>query len=81
VDHPFRFNKRDFDGNEEHGLPPPLVTRTIVLEQTRYLNVTLGKPRKDMEKKRKGNTSGGWEKKGAYSLTYLIGNITFCAIT
>ncbi|XP_042465731.1 uncharacterized protein LOC122048202 [Zingiber officinale] len=42
-DHVFRKNAQFFDGTEEHGRPPPILSGDMVINELKYLKFTFGK--------------------------------------
>ena len=42
-EHPYRKDKRHFDGKEEHGVAPPRLTGDMILEELRSYKIKFGK--------------------------------------
>ncbi|XP_016452815.2 uncharacterized protein LOC107777332 [Nicotiana tabacum] len=68
MDHPWRSNKRSFNGKTEFKPPPPLLKGTDVLNDLQIINNVFGK-------KRKRTNDGPWKKKSIFfELPYLQHN-------
>ncbi|XP_019237002.1 PREDICTED: uncharacterized protein LOC109217226 [Nicotiana attenuata] len=65
TDHPWRSNKRPFNGKTEFRLPPPFLKGADVLNDLQNINNVFGKKRK--------RNDGPWKKKSIF-LNYLIGS-------
>ncbi|XP_049391622.1 uncharacterized protein LOC125856085 [Solanum stenotomum] len=70
-DHPYRRDKKSFNGKEEHKVAPTPLSGVQVLEELREFNNVFGKS----QKKRKRKNDGPW-KKNPYFLSCRIGQPT-----
>ena len=70
-DHPFRRDKRSFNGKEEHKVAPTPLSGAQILEELREFNNVFGKNKK----KRKRKNDGPWKKKSIF-LSCHIGQQT-----
>ncbi|XP_027769946.1 uncharacterized protein LOC114075965 [Solanum pennellii] len=70
-DHPFRRDKRSFNGKKEHKVAPTPLSGARILEELREFNNVFGKNKK----KRKRKDDGPW-KKNPYFLSCRIGQQT-----
>ena len=62
-DHPYRFNKEHFDGQEDHSKPPRELTGTEIFEEIRDLDVIFGKKNKSTIPK---SSSSNWRKRSIF---------------